>query len=97
MRQLILLGLFGLWTPLTGHSQIGHDTIYYSKKIKKVEGKILSSTTIGIADTTIALIKGQVFDNESRGVQSEITIKSLQSKLNYCKEAVSNIEAVSFY
>lgn len=66
-------------TTLTGRSQHKRDSTYYSKKVKQVQGKILSNKTIVIADTNIAIIKGQVLDNESKGIQSEIFIKSLQS------------------
>jgi hypothetical protein len=79
MRQLLLFALIFSLTPLTGRSQLKPDTTYYSKKVKQVQGKILSNKTFVIADTNIAIIKGQVLDNESKGIQSEIFIKSLQS------------------
>lgn len=70
-------------SPLTGTSQVKSDTTYFSKKVKKIECKIVSNKTVALADSNIAIIKGQVFDNESKGILSELFVKSLLS--NYLR------------
>jgi hypothetical protein len=54
---------------------------YFSKTTKKVSAKMLENKTLGIADTTLAYITGQIIDNEHRGVYyADIIITNVTNK-----------------
>lgn len=76
MRIFLLIGIIAFSISSKGYSQNKNDSSYY---IKKVKGEVLLNKFIGIADTTYALIKGQVFDSDRKKIQSEIIITGLRS------------------
>ena len=58
-------------------------TYHSDNVLQKVSPKILKNARLGIADTTLAMIRGQVFDDKRQGVECVLTI--------YLSDSIANL------